>query len=302
RPGQPPVEPDAAASGTERKRAQRAEIDAMLNEAMQPPLAPPTRAAVALGASEKAVAPLVDTLAAIDAAQQVIVENLRNIETVGFKGSRTAVGDGKDVARQLDVTDGELQPTHRMLDVAIQGDGFLQVQVYTPEKPESSVGFTRNGRLYMNRKGEVVVGEAEGYKLIPPLLLPPGTTKLTIDAAGRVAAARDTADSPTPAAVGRIHLARFTDPTALRPLGGGIYAESAASGPATESPAAERGAGTVLQGFLEASNVDLVRERLRLHFLQTWRAGLIGAIEALPYTPPAPTPGRRTTVRPAAGE
>ncbi len=97
---------------------------------------------------------------------------------------------------------------------------------------------------------------------------------------------------------GRIHLVRFTDPTALRPLGGGIYAETDASGPAVESPAGERGAGAVLQGHLESSNVDLIRERLRLRFLQSWRASILGALDAAATDgTDAPLPPARRTNR-----
>ncbi|HEX8915537.1 MAG TPA: flagellar hook-basal body complex protein, partial [Humisphaera sp.] len=126
---------------------------------------------------------------------------------------------------------------------------------------------------------EIVVGQLDGYQLLPQLKLPPGATQVQIDQDGRVNVLRAGADDPKPTTIGQIALARFTDPTALRPLGGGIYAETEASGQAVESPANDRGAGAILQGHLEASNVDLVRERMRLRFLQGWRASIIGALD-----------------------
>ena len=270
--------PESVASAKERKRAQKAEVDAMLADAMVPPAGPAARGSVALRVADRAIAPLQDTLVAIDAAQRVVVENLRNVEVVAFKASRTACGDGRDVASQLDTAQGELQATHRVLDVAVQGEGFLQIQVYTPEKPAGTVGFTRNGRLYVAKDGTLVAGKPDGYKLIPPIAVPVGTTELKVEQDGTVKAAQAGADKPTPQVIGKLTLARFTDASALQPLGGGVYGESDSSGSAVESPAGERGTGVMMQGFIEAGNVDLIRERMRMRFLQGWRATVLAAM------------------------
>jgi flagellar basal body rod protein FlgG len=271
---------DPAATARERKRARQAEVDALIAEAAIPPAGPAARGSVALRAADRAIAPLADTLAAIDAAQRVVVENLRNTEVTGFKASRTACGDGRDVASQLDTSHGEMQATHRLLDVAVRGDGFLQIQVYTPERPAGAVGFTRNGRLYVSPKdGTLVVGKEDGWKVIPPIAVPVGTTELKVEPDGTVRITQAGAEKPAPQAIGRLTLVRFTDPSALQPLGGGVYGESESSGAAVESGGGERGAGTFVQGFLEASNVDLVRERMRMRFLQTWRATVLAALD-----------------------
>lgn len=275
---------DPVASAAEVRASKRAAVEHLLNEAMTPPRAAPAKPARALGVADRAVAPLADTLAAIDAAQRVVVENLRNVEAAGFKASRTACGDGRDVASQLDLAQGELQSTGRPLDVGIQGDGFFEVQVYTPDHPNGTVGFTRNGRLFVAKDGTLVVGQGDGYQLIPPLKVPVGTTALAVEQDGNIRATAAGATNPAtgkPMAevVGRLTLARFTDPSALRPLGGGLYAETEASGHAVDSAPAERGAGAIMQGYVEASNVDLTRERMRLRFLQAWRATILAAVD-----------------------
>jgi flagellar basal body rod protein FlgG len=277
----PPRQSEAdIANAYERDRARRVESDALMADALTPAPFPTASGAAALRAADRAVAPLADTLAAIESAQRVVVDNVRNVETPGFKASRTAVSESRDIASQIDPAQGELIATQRALDVAIQGDGFFQITVYTPEHPGGATGFTRNGKLFMNRSGELVVGQVDGYQLLPPIKLPPGATQVQIDQDGRVTVTQAGADDPKPAAIGQIHLARFTDPTALRPLGGGIYAETEASGQAVESPANDRGAGALLQGHLESSNVDLVRERMRLRFLQGWRSSIVSSLDA----------------------
>ncbi len=292
---------EGAASPREAKLARRETIDQMINEATIPPAQPAPRGGVALRAAEKSVAPLADTLAAIDTATRAIVENLRNAECPGFKSSRTACGDGRNVASQIDLTQGELQSTERALDIAIQGDGFLEIRMYVDGRKGSTIGFTRNGHLYVAKDNQLVVGQAEGqegFKLIPEMKVPVGTTEIAIAQDGTIRATQAGADKPGPVIVGRLTLARFTDPTALQPMGGGIYTESDGSGPAVDSLPGERGAGTVVQGFLEASNVDLIKERLRLRFLQSWRATILAAIDGEPAPAPAPASARTSASQP----
>lgn len=278
-PGRRAMQSEAynAAVERERRAERQADADDLLRIAMVPPTTPPMRGANALRSAEKAIAPLADTLFAIDSAQRVVVENLRNVETAGFKASRTACGDGRDISSQLDLAQGELQSTQRSLDVAIQGEGFFQIQMYTPERPDGVIGFTRGGKLFVNREGHLVVGQVDGYRLIPPISLPVGTTNVQITQDGTLTVTK-AADEKSVEIV-RLKLARFADATSLQPLGGGIFGETEASGLPVESPAAERGAGNIIQGHIEASNVDLIRERMRLRYLQNWRSAILGSLD-----------------------
>lgn len=292
---------DPVASSREKKAARQTEIANAMNEAMTPPqpLANVSRGTAALRVTEKAIGPLADTLNSIESAQRVVIENLRNTEVPGYKASRSACGDGRDISKQLDIAQGELQPTQRSLDVAIQGDGFFQIQVYVEGKPDSVVGFTRNGRLFVSKDGNLVIGQESGYKVVPPIQVPVGTTELRIEQDGTVRAAQAGAEKPGLQPLGRLSVARFTDPSALQPLGTGIYAETEASGTAVETPAGERGAGTIVQGYLEASNVDLVREQLRMRFLQTWRSTILATMDGELPTRPAPTQNPAVNPAPA---
>jgi flagellar basal body rod protein FlgG len=299
---------DPVASQAERKKSQRPAIDAAVGDALAPAQQPATasRGTAALRVADAAIKPLADTLTAIESAQRVVVDNLRNAETPGFKASRTACGDSRDVTKQLDVTQGELQATQRSFDIAIQGEGFLQVQVYvasqnSKEQSEPIVGFTRNGRLYVSKDCHLVVGE-EGYQIVPPIQVPVGTTEIRVEANGMIRVAQPGSDKPGLQPLQRLVIARYTDPSALQPLSAGIYAETSASGSAVESSAGERGAGTISQGYLDASNVDLIKERMRLRFLQNWRATILAAMDgevntsatpqaeaAVPAAAPTPT-------------
>lgn len=275
-PAYSPHAPHATAE--EQRQARQETINRLINEALTPHPMPMRRDANALGVAERAVAPLADTLDAIDAGIRVIVENLRNADTSGYKVSRTAVGDGRDVAMQLDTSPGELQGTNRALDVAIQGDGFLPVRIYPKEQPDGAIAYTRNGMLFMNSTGNIVVGDdIHGYLLVPDIKFPPSVTQITITAAGDVRVSVDR--QPQTTSVGEISLALFTDPSALRPLGGGLYGETEASGRAVPTPAGSQNAGRLIQGHLEASNLDLSRERMRLKFLRNWRTSIVAALE-----------------------
>ncbi|QOV87830.1 flagellar hook-basal body protein [Humisphaera borealis] len=267
------------ATNLEKQRASPQAINDLIVEATTPGPMPSYRrgGAGVLGEADRAVAPLTDTLAAIDAGTRAIVDNLRHADVPGFKVTRTAIGDGRDAASQLDVSAGELQVTDRALDIAIQGEGFLPVRFYTKQKPEGAVAYTRNGALFMNATGDIVVGDIDGFSLMPAMKFPPGVTQVTITQDGRMQVG--IAGSDQPKDLGHIRLAVFADPTALRPLGGGLYAETEASGPATEQTPGTRAVGRIAQGQLERSNLDLIKERMRLKFLQNWRASIVGALD-----------------------
>lgn len=278
--------PAAAASPAEKAASKQQNIDALIAEALTAPQLG-DRTIAALKVSDRAVAALADTITAIDAAQRIIVDNLRNVDTTGYKSTRTSCGEGRDVTCQIDVAQGELRSTGRPLDVAISGEGFFQVKIYTPQHPQGSVGYTRNGNLLINKEGELVctamtantprTGGVAGYQLLPPIALPADATEVTVNADGVVECT--IAGKGLRRTVGRIGLTRFLNPSSLQGVGGGIYLETDSSGRPIECPPGENGAGTITQGYLEASNVDLTRERLRLRFLQNWRGALFRAID-----------------------
>lgn len=265
------------ATDAELQQSRADAIADLINKASTPGPMPAYRRGGVLAEADRAVAPLTETLAAIDAGTRTIVENLRHADVAGYRVSRTAIGDSREITSRIDVTQGDLQVTERALDIAIQGDGFLPVRIYTEEKPDGDIAYTRSGVLYMTGKGDIVVGGENGYALLPAIKFPPGVTQVTIGLDGRVQVLVGGSDQPKD--VGQIHLATFTDATALRPLGGGLYAESAASGQAVELTPGSRGVGRILQGQLESSNLDLLRERMRLKFLQNWRASITTALD-----------------------
>jgi flagellar basal-body rod protein FlgG len=229
-------------------------------------------------------------LRALSTQIDVVANNLANADTTGFKGSRvnfedlmyetlkqpgttdgegqispggTFVGLGTKISNtELDLSQGAPQNTNNPLDIAIQGDGFLRVKVL------SSLGdgtaFTRNGGLFINSTGNLVVGMGDGYSLIPPIKVPPNTTadQVGITQDGVVTVTSPT--SSTPVTVGQLQLTLFPNPQGLKLLGGSLYQQSDASGaPITANPE-QNGAGMVLQNYLESSNVDPVNELVSL--------------------------------------
>ena len=155
-----------------------------------------------------------------------------------------------------------------------------------PKRPPARRAYTRNGKLFMSRQGELVVGQADGYRLMPPISIPANTTQLAISPEGKITATvvaqgavAGQAGTATLKEVGQLVLVRFADPTGLKPLGGGIYVDSESSGQPVVGSANDAGAGAIVQGHLESSNVDLVRERMRLRFLQGWRSAIIGSLD-----------------------
>ena len=233
-------------------------------------------------------------LRALSTKIDVVANNLANAETTAFKSSRAnfedlmyialkqpgaqnAAGDispagifvglGVRVSNtQLDLSQGSLERTDRQLDVGISGNGFFKVKV------ASTLGngeaFTRNGNFFVNKDGELVLGMKDGYKLIPPIQIPANAVDITISNDGIITAL--TSNSTTPTNVGRLQISQFVNPNGLKLLGGSLYQETDASGPAVESNPAEDGAGEILQGHLEGSNVDPVKELVTL--IKTQRA------------------------------
>lgn len=220
------------------------------------------------------------------AAQQtmvdVIANNLANINTTGFKKSQVSfqdllyiklknagaevvsglnspsgleVGSGVRTAATVRVyTGGELQSTERPLDIAITGDGFLQVSM-----PNGDIKYTRDGSLQTNADGELVT--STGYRIEPAISIPTDITSLDIGKDGSI---NVTDSAGTQSVVGTIELARFPNPSGLSAEGENLLAATEASGTATTGTAGDSGFGIIQSGFLEKSNVQMITELVNL--------------------------------------
>lgn len=214
-----------------------------------------------------------------DAKLQAIANNLANVNTVGFKRDRVLFEDlsysvAQQPGTQLDnnrnsvsgiqlgngtrmvgtqklFTTGNLQTTSQALDVAIVGSGFLQVQLASGE-----TAYTRAGQLSVNADGRLV--NAQGLPLLPEITVPAKATAITIGENGMVSATIPGAATPTE--LGQLTLAGFINPTGLLAQGGNLYTQTAASGAPVEGNPGTDGRGTLKQGALEGSNVQVVEE------------------------------------------
>lgn len=219
---------------------------------------------------------LISAIHALRTARNAIVQNLCNAETIGYKRTRPAFADGGTVLLQRDFAQGSLENTNRPLDVAIEGDGFLRVRI--GDAHGDGTGYTRNGNFFVNNEGMLVVGlNQDGLKIQPPITLPRDAQDIQIDRSGIVTYTRAGQNSRTMA--GQLVLVRFMNPEGLA-VAGGVFVETQSSGPATQCKAGEGGAGTFLQGFLEGSNVDSIREKLDLLRLIARERSLANAIAA----------------------
>ncbi len=228
----------------------------------------------------------------LDAQQErmsVISNNLANVNTTGFKRDRAvfsdliyqnirqvgaqssqdtqlpsgfALGTGvRTVATEKLHTQGNLAKTDNSFDVAIQGRGFFQIL-----HPDGSIVYTRDGSFGLNSDGDLV--NASGYPLEPAINIPANTLSVTIGSDGTVSAL--VAGNTTPTQLGNIELAEFINPTGLEAIGDNLFRETAASGaPATATPGQD-GTGTLIQGSLESSNVNVVEEMVNM--IETQRA------------------------------
>ncbi len=220
------------------------------------------------------------------AAQQMLVDvianNLANVNTTGFKRSQVAfqdllyvkqresgtevtsgvtapsgieAGSGVQTVATVKVfTAGELQNTTRPLDVAISGEGFLQVVL-----PDGSIRYTRDGALQTNAEGQLVT--TTGYAIEPSISVSTDATSIDIGKDGSV---NVTDSAGTVSVVGQLQLARFPNPSGLSSEGDNLLAETQASGTPLTGIAGENGLGTILSGFLEKSNVQMVTELVNL--------------------------------------
>lgn len=253
---------------------QRCDLDDLVASAFSSPQMP-ARAAAALAVADQKIAPLTAALSAIDRAFDVCSNNLANAETTAFKRSYAVSEPGGAAIFRYDFEQGSLEKTGRQLDVAISGMGFLKVK--RNDSKDSGCAYTRNGNLFVSKDGNLVLGMGEGYKLEPQITIPKGATDVSISHDGRIQVVE--AGKNAPVFVGQFELYKFTNPEGLKLLGGSLFTQTETSGPAAPSKPGENGAGEVIQGFLENSNVDPTKERLRIRFLQNWRATVLRAID-----------------------
>lgn len=234
-------------------------------------------------------------LGSLNTKLEVIANNLANVNTQGFKRSRVNfedllyqerrlpgvenglgdktptglyVGLGTKVSgTQLDFEQGAFIGTDKDLDLAIDGEGFFQVEVIDGVS-EEGVAYTRSGNFVVNSDGEVVLANDRGWRLSPNITVPEGTVSIEVSGEGVVSA--QIGDAVELTEIGNIELVGFINPQGLKQAGGNLFVESEASGPPIPGDPDTDGLGAVRQGFLEASNVDPTRELVEL--IQTQRA------------------------------
>ncbi|MFQ5765896.1 MAG: flagellar basal-body rod protein FlgG, partial [Rhodospirillales bacterium] len=146
---------------------------------------------------------------------------------------------------------GSLVATDNTFDLAIQGKGFFQVLL-----PNGDTAYTRDGAFQLSAEGQMVTHD--GFNLQPGITVPPAAIDVTINASGEVLVKTETAGEA--ANVGTIQIATFPNEAGLEALGDNLFRETVASGPANADTPGAPGIGSVLQGFIEASNVNPVDE------------------------------------------
>lgn len=204
------------------------------------------------------------SLAAHNRLLNVASNNLSNVNTNGFQASQVNlqdVGAGGVAVGSIsrDQSPGPLQVTGNQLDFAITGAGFLQVQ-----QPDGTAAFARDGSLAVNADGQLVT--SQGLLVQPPINIPPEATGLSVASDGTVSATLP--GNQEPQAVGNLTLARFPNPQGLSSLGGNLFGETGASGaPQVDIPGAG-GFGSIEQGVVEGSNVNIVSELTSLLLAQ----------------------------------
>lgn len=210
----------------------------------------------------------------------VISHNLANMSTTGYKRQRaefqdliyqdlrrvgtnssdagTIVPTGvqlglgvKTAAVSRSHSQGTMTNTDNPLDVAIQGRGFLRVEL-----PNGDFAYTRNGQFQLSPEGEIVT--IDGYLVSPNIAVPEEAVSISINPEGQVQAIVD--GQVEPVDLGQFDMVTFINPAGLKATGNNLYLETEASGDAIVGVPAEEGFGTLLQGFLEASNVNPITE------------------------------------------
>jgi flagellar basal-body rod protein FlgG len=220
---------------------------------------------------------------------RIIANNLANVNTTAFQrdraefatlayqtitaaGARSAgdnqyatglnLGTGVRLTGTGRITSqGSLNTTANPLDLAIEGEGYFQIQ-----RPDGSTGYSRAGNFHLSSEGKLVT--TDGMPVMPEIQIPEGASAITIGQDGTVSVT--VAGQTAAQEVGKLELARFVNPAGLQALGNNLYAETGASGTAQTGPANAEGRGAIRQGALESSNVNVVQELVDM--IETQRA------------------------------
>ena len=218
-----------------------------------------------------------------------ISHNLANVSTNGYKRSHAVfedlmyqnlrqagansseqtqlptglqVGLGvRPVSLSRNFSQGNLQQTGNTLDIAVKGNGFFQIQM-----PDGSVAYTRDGAFQVDAQGRLVTNN--GFVVQPGITIPANAQSVTIAADGTVGALLPAQSAPT--SVGQLQLVSFANPAGLEPRGQNLFTETAASGTPNAATPGTDGLGTLAQGYVETSNVNVVEELVAM--IQTQRA------------------------------
>jgi len=213
----------------------------------------------------------------------VIANNLANVNTTGFKKSRADFQDlmyqtlkttgapstnatqipagiqiglgSKAAAVNKMFTAGDVNHTGNELDMAIEGEGFFQIQM-----PDGTTTYSRAGAFKKDNQGRMV--NSDGYPLLPEVVIPNNATKITIGNDGTVSVMQ--AGQTSPSNIGNIQLAQFSNPAGLSSIGRNLYNQSDSSGAPTTGTPGQTGLGTLSQGFLEMSNVSVMEEMVNM--------------------------------------
>ncbi len=213
----------------------------------------------------------------------VVANNLANISTTGFKKSRAdfqdliyqnlkttgspatnttqvptgiQIGLGSRLAAVTKIfSPGDFSQTGNELDIAIEGDGFFQIT-----QPDGAIGYSRAGAFKRDSTGQIVT--SDGNPLSPSVTIPANATKINIGSDGTVSVQLPGQSATT--SVGNIKLSAFSNPSGLSSQGRNIYIPTDSSGTATEGTPGQNGLGTITQGLLEMSNVNVAEEMVNM--------------------------------------
>jgi len=228
-------------------------------------------------------------LSAQNTELSTIANNLANVNTTGFKrdranfqdllyqiqrqpgalnGQNTELPSGLQLGTGVRIVDttkqftqGSLQTTKQPLDMAVNGRGFFQVLM-----PDGTISYTRDGQFQLNSNGDLVT--AQGYPVQPGITIPQNATSVTVGKDGTVSVV--TTDQANPQNVGQLTLTDFINPQGLQAIGNNLFRQTNSSGDPQEGTAGLDGLGTVEQGSLEASNVNVEEELVNM--ISTQRA------------------------------
>lgn len=198
--------------------------------------------------------------------EDLLYQNIRQVggstseETISPTGLHLGTGS-RIVATEKIHTQGNITTSENALDVAIDGKGYFPITM-----PDGTTAYTRDGGFKLDQNGQMVT--ASGYSLQPGITIPTDTRNISIGSDGTVSVTLQSTIAPV--VVGNIQTTNFVNPAGLEPIGENLYVESAASGAATGGTPGLTGLGSIHQGALETSNVNIVEEMVSM--IETQRA------------------------------